>query len=375
MKLFSRHNQVRIAEHNGMPAVRKHFDAIEDWRTEYELIKRLENVLPVPKILQKIPGTLLMEKLPGITLLDELERQERERFSPLPWQRLCDWLLQMYRLTGLVPGDGNLRNFLWSDTLYGIDFEHYRAGTLADAGCEIAAFLLEYHPADTPEKLAAARIFSDRLSLTSDGISCARQKLTDRRRNKASDSTLPISFILLAGGRSRRMGSDKAKLSLCGVSFLEHQIEKARMLGIRDILISGSGNDFEDARFIADVFPDRGPLGGIYSCLREAANEHCLVLGVDTPLIPASELRSMTRQHLLQGMPLTLASHGDRIEPLIGIYSTALANAIEPMLKDGGPPVRAVMQKTPWQAYRSVLPEPLWTNCNTPDAYHALTET
>ena len=48
-----------------------------------------------------------------------------------------------------------------------------------------------------------------------------------------------VSGILLNGGRSTRMGCDKAALDFDGVSFLQHQINKLRRIGIQDIVIAG----------------------------------------------------------------------------------------------------------------------------------------
>ncbi len=72
---------------------------------------------------------------------------------------------------------------------------------------------------------------------------------------------IPISMIVLAGGRSRRMGRDKAALLLGGQSFLMHQIEKGRAIGIRDILVSGYRGEGCPCPVLPDNVEQQGPLG------------------------------------------------------------------------------------------------------------------
>ena len=59
-------------------------------------------------------------------------------------------------------------------------------------------------------------------------------------------------------------------------------------------------------------------------------------------------------------------------EPLIGVYDRALHAQIEPLIREHGAPVRALMESCPCQRWPSQLPEPFWTNCNTPEAYQSL---
>ena len=95
-----------------------------------------------------------------------------------------------------------------------------------------------------------------------------------------------VSAILLAGGKSSRMGRDKAALPFQGLTLLGWQLQKLRGLGIEDIMLSGSGREREGVRTVRDEFPERGPLGGLHACLKAARNPDCLALSVDVPLVP-----------------------------------------------------------------------------------------
>ena len=64
-----------------------------------------------------------------------------------------------------------------------------------------------------------------------------------------------VSAVILAGGFSVRMGCDKANLPFGSVTMLEHQAQKLRMLGIEDIMISGSERELAGTRCVPDIYP------------------------------------------------------------------------------------------------------------------------
>ena len=138
-----------------------------------------------------------------------------------------------------------------------------------------------------------------------------------------------LSMVVLAGGASSRMGTDKSDLILQGKTFLETQIEKGILLGIEDILVSGYHGKMCSARIVKDRIPGRGPLGGLETCLREAKYEHCLVLGVDVPMVPVCVLEQLIRKAFASSAPAMILQHGERQEPLIGVYHMSLADEME----------------------------------------------
>ena len=85
----------------------------------------------------------------------------------------------------------------------------------------------------------------------------------------------------------------KANLPFGSVTMLEYQIQKLRMLGIEDIIISGSGRELAGTRCVPDIYPHKGPLSGIHACLEAALHDSVLFLSVDTPLIPIETLQTL----------------------------------------------------------------------------------
>ena len=115
-----------------------------------------------------------------------------------------------------------------------------------------------------------------------------------------------VCGIILAGGKSTRMGTDKADLIVNGKTFLEIQADKLRRIGISDICLSGHSSPLSYTRCVADIKPGLGPLGGIYSCFVSCSCRYALVLSVDTPLISESSLKSLLRKHLNAAFDATI---------------------------------------------------------------------
>ena len=115
------------------------------------------------------------------------------------------------------------------------------------------------------------------------------------------------SAAVLAGGYSSRMGQDKAALPVGEGTMLEHMVRKLKDLGLEDIMISGSDQTVDGARNVPDVYPHRGPLSGIHSCLREAKGDAVLFLSVDLPFFPAAAL-FFSIPSILNQVPLPIHS-------------------------------------------------------------------
>ena len=77
-----------------------------------------------------------------------------------------------------------------------------------------------------------------------------------------------IALVILAGGKSSRMGREKSDLILNGNTFLEIQIEKGKQLGIKKIYISGYKGVRCTEEIVMDRIKNRGPLGGLEACFR-----------------------------------------------------------------------------------------------------------
>ena len=130
-----------------------------------------------------------------------------------------------------------------------------------------------------------------------------------------------FSAVLLAGGRSRRMGEDKATLLFRERPLWQNQFTILRQLAPEVILVSARTDPAwrpTDAEFVGDAPPSRGPLSGLAAVISRSTSEHLLVLGIDMPFMSADYLRKLfDRVGPGRGaVPMI----DDRIEPLAAIY-------------------------------------------------------
>src|SRR6266542_3037884 len=94
-----------------------------------------------------------------------------------------------------------------------------------------------------------------------------------------------MTGLLLAGGRSTRMGSDKAMMDFEGEPLAERVLRVLRAVSNAVLVASGDGERLSalGVRQVADAIPDAGPLGGIVAGLEAATTELVAVLAVDMP--------------------------------------------------------------------------------------------
>jgi molybdenum cofactor guanylyltransferase len=133
---------------------------------------------------------------------------------------------------------------------------------------------------------------------------------------------LHVTGVILAAGKSTRMGSDKAFFTLAnGTTLIAHQAALLRSIHVNDLLISARPHtDYgvPGAHRVYDTHPDTGPLAGIAAALAHSTQPHLLALAVDLPLITTQLLRTLL-DHATAGVgaaPLTPRG----FEPLCAVY-------------------------------------------------------
>jgi len=138
---------------------------------------------------------------------------------------------------------------------------------------------------------------------------------------------------VLAGGQSKRMGTDKAMLELDGKTLIEHALEK--LSAFPEILISAANSSdytFTGVRVVPDDQPGIGPLGGFISVLRASRSEYVCFRPVDAPLIPA-ELHALLVESCA-GRDVAAPTHKGAIEPLIACISKSALPILERMAEN-----------------------------------------
>lgn len=156
-----------------------------------------------------------------------------------------------------------------------------------------------------------------------------------------------FSVVILAGGKSSRMGWDKALLEIGGQSLLARQVALVRDVGAREVFISGhEGADYSafGCRVLVDRFPDAGPLAGIERALDASTSPLLLVLAVDMPAMNTTMLWRLIAG--CDGVRGVIPRTKDGVEPLAAIYPKVAWDKLKFELQQGrAPGVRWFAQK------------------------------
>lgn len=380
-KFTSKRNDVFLAEDENGRFVIKRYARAEDAAAEKAVYDLLSvGKVRIPKLLTSDEHELKLEYIDGVTFTELLESQERaESVDFAPWETLVKWLCMFDKEAGLAPGDCNLRNFILDTRgqVCGIDFEKCGESGILEAASAVCAFVELYNPQETPLKMSVSHFLQEKFSEIA-GISaqelaeqtaCQKSAIISRRERKKYDAA--FSAVILAGGKSSRMGSCKAELPWGGKTLVEHQADRIMALGITDIMVSGYSRPVTGTRYVPDLYPEKGPLGGIHACLCAAKSAACFVISVDAPLFSPDGMKMLIEAHLAGDSSITVAEHCGTLEPLIGVYDSSLSDAAEEILQGTNTSVKRLLDQTGF-AVCEFSDENSVRNCNTPDEYNEL---
>ncbi len=145
-----------------------------------------------------------------------------------------------------------------------------------------------------------------------------------------------VTAFILAGGKSTRMGTDKAFVTLSGRSLLDRMLDLGQSV-TRDVRIIGNAQKFSQfAPTVEDVFQDCGPLGGIHAALRASSTELNVILAVDLPFVSPALLQYLiARAESAPGKRATVPHAAGGWQPLCAVYRREFADAAESALRAG----------------------------------------
>lgn len=191
---------------------------------------------------------------------------------------------------------------------------------------------------------------------------------------------MEASGIILAGGRSSRMGGDKTLMSYQQETLIERTVKEMKKVA-DEIIISSN----HTAKYgipgtveVADIYPGMGPLGGIHAGLLASSKPHAFVVACDMPLFKA-ELAFYLLERCMAYDVVVPTTRG-RWEPLCAVYSRKCIKPIEEHLQAG---IRTayefydqvrVLKVSEAQLDKIGQPEEMFYNLNTPEDYKTLCE-
>ena len=185
-------------------------------------------------------------------------------------------------------------------------------------------------------------------------------------------TTLSFSAALLVGGKSARMGQDKALLPAPGPELLwQRQLRTLRELQPREILWSGPPRPGrpDDIRIVPDALPSAGPLAGVSACLDVLRSDLLVVLAVDLPQINFA-LLAMLLSECSTGCG-AVVQRGDFFEPLAAVYPRQARDLAADHLRQGRRAMQGFVGAAIKQDLLQVITvagkdDPLFKNLNSP---------
>jgi molybdopterin-guanine dinucleotide biosynthesis protein A len=145
-----------------------------------------------------------------------------------------------------------------------------------------------------------------------------------------------LTGALIAGGRSTRMGFDKAWIKVDGEPLWQHQLATLRALEPAEIFLCGAGRGdlvATDMRGLLDAEPDRGPLGGLAAALASSSEPFVAALAVDLPAMTSEFLAELADEAAADGVGIVPELDGF-YQALAAVYPRALAECAARLAAD-----------------------------------------
>jgi phospholipid/cholesterol/gamma-HCH transport system ATP-binding protein len=184
-----------------------------------------------------------------------------------------------------------------------------------------------------------------------------------------------VTAFILAGGRSSRMGTDKALLPYGDQTLLERALQTVSRVCSKSYIVGPQETYGSFGETITDVYRGCGPLGGIHAALRSTSTPLNLILSVDIPLMTAEFLSWLLEQARTAPELIVVPHAAGGPQPLCAVYRPAVAEAAEQGLKSGDYKIGHLFSHVPTR----IIAEPeiitagftpnIFRNINTPEEY------
>ena len=143
---------------------------------------------------------------------------------------------------------------------------------------------------------------------------------------------IEVTGVLLAGGKSRRMGEDKRYLVVGEQTLLERGLGVLRSMfhEVLVVIAQDSAPLDIDARVVRDLVPDCGSLGGIYTGLTQATTPYIFAVACDMPFLNQAVMTQFTNRR--DTADIVMARLATRLHPMHALYSKGCLPAMEQMI-------------------------------------------
>jgi molybdopterin-guanine dinucleotide biosynthesis protein A len=145
-----------------------------------------------------------------------------------------------------------------------------------------------------------------------------------------------MTSIILAGGKSSRLGRNKALQVIGGKSLIQRVIDRLAILSTEIIIVTADGEAIPcystvEIKTVADIYPEKGPLVGIFSGLLSSSDPYAIAVGCDTPFLSVSLLKYMAQ--ICSVYDVVVPRIRNKLEPLCAVYSNNCSGPIKKLLE------------------------------------------
>lgn len=152
--------------------------------------------------------------------------------------------------------------------------------------------------------------------------------------------------VLLAGGQSSRMGTDKALLELGGLKTIQWVDERLRKITDQRVIITNQKERFSfvDIPSYPDVFEGEGPMAGLHAAIHYLSSDYYLLSACDTPFLSPAVYEVLKQQ--VVGHDIAIPVFNGKFHPMSGVYSAEVYKKTGELLNQGKRSMKALFNET-----------------------------
>ena len=169
------------------------------------------------------------------------------------------------------------------------------------------------------------------------------------------------SAVILCGGKSSRMGFDKCNIKAHNKYLTEVIAEELTQIFTNIIFVSNDLEKFIDTKYmvVEDIIVNAGPIGAIYTALKNATSKYVFVTACDMPIINSDYINYMMKILKSNNVQGVVSYNSKYIEPLYAFYSIDMITAFETEIKKNNYKLHDVIRNSKMH----YVEESIWRKC------------
>lgn len=185
---------------------------------------------------------------------------------------------------------------------------------------------------------------------------------------------MEVSAYIIAGGKSSRMGTDKGLLTFKNETFVQRIWNILQTISTSVFVITSNKKySTLGLTIIEDIFPEKGPVGGIHTALHHSVNENVIIISCDAPFVSVEFWEWLLQEHQKSNAEITFPALADKDCPLVGIYTKSLENVFYQAVQNDQLKLRSLISQLKCNVVNVPTKfEHNLYNINTPEEYQKL---